>query len=137
MTSRQTPPAQTFPPTLDEIEALARAAVARLPDTFRRFLDGVRLEVQDFPDEEVMREMGLESPFDILGLYHGHAVARSVDLSGNLPDTVFLYRRPILDEWADGGDSLEALVAHVLVHEVGHHFGLSDDDMDRIEAEAD
>ena len=128
---------QTLPPTLDDIEAYARAAIARLPDTFRQFLDGVRLEVQDFPDEEVMREMGLESPFDILGLYQGHAVAKSVDLSGNLPDTVFLYRRPILDEWADGGDSLEALVAHVLVHEVGHHFGLSDDDMDRIEAESD
>ncbi len=125
---------QTLPPTLDDIEAYARAAIARLPDTFRQFLDGVRLEVQDFPDEEVMREMGLESPFDILGLYHGHAVAKPVELSGNLPDTVFLYRRPILDEWADGGDSLEALVAHVLVHEVGHHFGLSDDDMHALEA---
>ena len=131
------PSGQTLPPTLDEIEALARAAVERLPDTFRAFLDGVRLEVQDFPDDEVVREMGLESPFDILGLYQGHSIARSVDLSGNLPDTVFLYRRPILDEWADGGDSLEALVTHVLVHEVGHHFGLSDDDIDRIEAEAD
>lgn len=131
------PPGQTLPPTLDEIEALARAAVARLPDTFRTFLDGVRLEVQDFPDDEVMRDMGLQSPFDILGLYHGHSIAKSVDLSGNLPDTVFLYRRPILDEWADGGDSLEALVTHVLVHEVGHHFGLSDDDIDRIEAAAD
>jgi predicted Zn-dependent protease with MMP-like domain len=132
MTSRQ-----TFAPTLDDIEALARDAVARLPDAFRRFLDGVRLEVQDFPDDEVMRAMGLESPFDILGLYQGHSIAKSVELSGNLPDTVFLYRRPILDEWADGGDSLEALVTHVLVHEVGHHFGLSDDDIDRIEAEAD
>jgi predicted Zn-dependent protease with MMP-like domain len=128
---------QTFPPSADDIEALARAAVERLPDTFRRFLDGVRLEVQDFPDDEVMRDMGLDSPFDILGLYQGHSIAKSVDLSGNLPDTVFLYRRPILDEWADGGDSLEALVAHVLVHEVGHHFGLSDEDMDRIEASAD
>ena len=128
---------QTFPPTLDEIEVLARAAIERLPDVFRQFLTGVRLEIQDFPDDEVVRDMGLESPFDILGLYQGHAVAKSVELSGNLPDTVFLYRRPILDEWADGGDSLEALVTHVLVHEVGHHFGLSDDDMDRIEAEAD
>ena len=132
--SRFMQPRQTFAPTLDEIEALARAAVERLPDGFRRFLDGVRLEVQDFPDEEVVRDMSLESPFDILGLYQGHSIARSVDLSGNLPDTVFLYRRPILDEWADGGDSLEALVTHVLIHEVGHHFGLSDDDMDRIES---
>ena len=131
------PPGQTLAPTLDEIEALARAAVARLPDTFRAFLNGVRLEVQDFPDDEVVRAMDLESPFDILGLYQGHSIAKSVELSGNLPDTVFLYRRPILDEWADGGDSLETLVTHVLVHEVGHHFGLSDDDIDRIEAEAD
>jgi predicted Zn-dependent protease with MMP-like domain len=135
--SRRMASGQTFAPTLEQIEALARTAVARLPDTFRRFLDGVRLEVQDFPDDEVVREMGLESPFDILGLYQGHSIAKPVELSGNLPDTVFLYRRPILDEWADGGDSLEALVAHVLVHEVGHHFGLSDDDMDRIEAQAD
>lgn len=131
------PSGQTLPPTLDDIEALARDAIARLPAEFRAFLDGVRLEVQDFPDDEVVRDMGLESPFDILGLYQGHSIVKSVDLSGNLPDTVFLYRRPILDEWADGGDSLEALVAHVLIHEVGHHFGLSDEDMDRIEAAAD
>ncbi len=128
---------QTFPPSIETIEALAQAAVERLPDTFRQFLGNVRLVVEDFPDEEVIRDMGLESPFDILGLYQGHSVAVSVDVSGALPDTVFLYRRPILDEWADGGDSLEALVTHVLVHEVGHHFGLSDDDMDRIEAAAD
>ncbi len=124
---------QTLAPTLADIEALARDAIARLPDMFRRFLNGVRLCVEDFPDEEVMRSMELESPFDILGLYQGHSVAKSVDLSGNLPDTVFLYRRPILDEWAESGESLEALVTHVLVHEVGHHFGLSDEDMDRIE----
>jgi len=125
---------QTFAPTLADIEALARAAIERLPDPFRGFLDGIVLRIEDFPDEEVMRDMGLESPFDILGLYHGHSVAKSVELSGNLPDSVHLYRRPILDEWADGGESLEALVTHVLVHEVGHHFGLSDDDMERIEA---
>jgi predicted Zn-dependent protease with MMP-like domain len=125
---------RTFAPTLADIESLARAAIGQLPDPFRSFLDGVVLRIEDFPDEEVMRDMGLESPFDILGLYHGHSITKSVDLSGNLPDTVFLYRRPILDEWADGGESLEALVTHVLVHEVGHHFGLSDDDMDRIEA---
>lgn len=132
--SRSMAERQTFPPTVAEIEALARAAVEGLPDTFRRFFDNVRLVVEDFPDEEVMRSMELESPFDILGLYHGHSVAKSVELSGNLPDTVFLYRRPILDEWAESGESLEALVTHVLVHEVGHHFGLSDEDMDRIEA---
>ncbi len=125
---------QTFAPTLADIEALARAAIERLPDPFRGFLGGVVLRIEDFPDDEVMRDMGLESPFDILGLYHGYSVAKSVELSGNLPDSVYLYRRPILDEWAEGGESLEALVTHVLVHEVGHHFGLSDDDMERIEA---
>jgi predicted Zn-dependent protease with MMP-like domain len=126
---------QTIAPTLEDIERLAQAAVEGLPAPFRRLLDGVLLRVADFPDEEVMRDMELESPFDILGLYHGRSVA-SEAVTGAMPDVVYLYRRPILDEWADGGETLEALVTHVLVHEVGHHFGLSDDDMDRIEAMA-
>ena len=132
--SRAMSSGQTFAPSIADIEALARAAVDQLPAAFRKHLDGVLLRIEDFPDEDVMRDMGLESPFDILGLYQGHSIAKSVDLSGNLPDTVFLYRRPILDEWVDSGESLEALVTHVLVHEVGHHFGLSDEDMERIEA---
>lgn len=131
MTSRQ-----TLAPSLDEIEAIARAALAALPDPFAQLTGGVVLRVEDFPDDDVMAAMQLDSPFDILGLYQGHSVARSVDVSGALPDMVFLYRRPILDEWAGSDDSLEALVTHVLVHEIGHHFGLSDDDMERIEASA-
>lgn len=127
---------QTFAPSLADIETLARAAIERLPDLFRQHLAGVVLLVEDFPDEAIMREMELESEFDILGLYTGHTVGRSVDVSGALPDTVHLYRRPILDVWADGEESLEHLVTHVLVHEVGHHFGLSDDDIDAIEAAA-
>lgn len=127
---------QTFPPTLHDIELLAQAAVERLPEQFRVWLADVLLRVEDFPDDDVMAEMELESPFDILGLYQGRPVGeKSVDLSGALPDMIFLYRRPILEAWADSGDSLEAVVTHVLVHEVGHHFGLSDDDMERIEAE--
>src|SRR3546814_7878552 len=109
-------------PTLEEIETLARAAIGRLPDIFRSHLDGVVLRVEEFPDSEVIAEMGLESPFDILGLYSGRPVGdKSIDLSGSLPDMIHLYRRPILDEWAESGESLEALVTHVLVHEVGHH----------------
>ncbi|API61195.1 neutral zinc metallopeptidase [Tardibacter chloracetimidivorans] len=124
-------------PTLEEIETLARAAIGRLPDIFRSHLDGVVLRVEEFPDSEVIAEMGLESPFDILGLYSGRPVGdKSIDLSGSLPDMIHLYRRPILDEWAESGESLEALVTHVLVHEVGHHFGLSDEAMHAIEAQA-
>ena len=124
---------QTFAPSLSDIEALARRAIEELPPTFRQLLDGVLLRIEDFPDAEVIAEMGLESPFDILGLYQGRSIAAEA-VTGAMPDIVFLYRRPILDEWADGGESLEALVTHVLVHEVGHHFGLSDEDMERIEA---
>ena len=121
-------------PTLADIEALAQAAVERLPDLFRQHLGHVVLRVEDFPDEEVMQAMGLESPFDILGLYQGHHIGDpGAAMTGSLPPTIFLYRRPMLDEWADGEDSLEHLVAHVLVHEVGHHFGLSDEDMHAIE----
>lgn len=126
-----------LPPTLDDIESLARAAISRLPDLFRVHLEDVVLRVEDFPDAGVMAAMGLKSPFDILGLYTGLPFGeKSVDLSGALPDVIHLYRRPILDEWADSGEALDTLVTHVLVHEVGHHFGLSDAAMHAIEAEA-
>lgn len=121
-------------PSLADIEALAQAVVERLPELFRQHLSTVILRVEDFPDEDVMQAMGLESPFDILGLYHGHHIGDpGADMTGTLPPSIFLYRRPMLDEWANGEDSLEHLVAHVLVHEVGHHFGLSDADMHAIE----
>jgi predicted Zn-dependent protease with MMP-like domain len=122
-------------PTIADIERLAQEAVERLPDLFRRHLAHVVLRVEDFPDEQVVDAMGLESPFDILGLYWGHHVGDPGAVqTGALPPTIFLYRRPLIDEWAHGEDSLEQLVTHVLVHEVGHHFGLSDADMDAIEA---
>ncbi len=124
-----------YAPTLADIERLAQGAVERLPDLFRRHLAHVVLKVEDFPDEQVTAAMELQSPFDILGLYWGHHVGDpGADQTGALPPTIFLYRRPLLDEWAHGEESLEALVTHVLVHEVGHHFGLSDEDMDAIEA---
>ena len=81
--------------------------------------------------------MGIEDPFDLSGLYEGVPLTeRSVEQSGTLPERVLLFRRPILDEWADGEDTLEHLVAHVLIHEVGHHFGLSDDDIHALEESA-
>jgi predicted Zn-dependent protease with MMP-like domain len=128
---------QTRAPSADDIERLAQAAVERLPERFRRHLADVLLRVEDFPDADVIEAMDLETEWDILGLYQGVPLSEKSSMaSGAMPDIIFLYRRPMLDYWADTGESLEALVTHVLVHEVGHHFGLSDADMERIEAEA-
>jgi len=129
--------AQKRAPDLAQIEALAAAAWQRLPEEFRRLCRDLVIRVEDFPTEEVLRELRLESPFELLGLYHGVSLDRKsvMDLPRG-PDMVFLYRRPILDYWADGEETLEQLVTHVLVHEIGHHFGLSDDDMHAIEAAA-
>jgi predicted Zn-dependent protease with MMP-like domain len=133
VTERQTL-APTLPPSLADIERLARAALAALPPPFDSHLKGVVLRVVDFADDATLAALEIDNPFDLSGLYEGHSTARSVEVSGNLPDTIWLYRRPILDEWADTGEALEDLVTHIVVHEVGHHFGLSDDDIDRIEA---
>jgi predicted Zn-dependent protease with MMP-like domain len=128
---------QTFAPDAAEIERLADAAIARMPEGFRRHLEGVVLRVEEFAAEDVLGELGIEDPFDLTGLYTGRPVGeRSSMLSGELPAMIQLYRRPLLDEWAESGVSLEALVAHVIVHEAGHHFGFSDEDMHRIEEEA-
>ena len=122
------------PPSADEIEAIARETIQRLPQPFSESIGDIVLLVQDFADEETLRQMGIEDPFDLSGLYEGIPLTeRSVEQSGTLPERIFLYRRPILDEWADGDESLEHLVAHVLIHEVGHHFGLSDDDIHALE----
>jgi predicted Zn-dependent protease with MMP-like domain len=124
-------------PSAAEIEALALAAAERLPKLFAAHLKHVILHVTDFPDADVMDAMGLETEFDILGLYQGHPIgSEGEQATGRMPPTIFLYRRPLIDAWAEGEDSLEALVTHVLVHEVGHHFGLSDADMEAIEAAA-
>jgi predicted Zn-dependent protease with MMP-like domain len=122
------------PPSADEIEAIARRALNALPQPFAASLGDVVLLIEDFADEATLRDMGIEDPFELTGLYEGVPLTeRSVEQSGTLPDRVRLFRRPILDEWADGEDSLEHLVAHVLIHEIGHHFGLSDDDMHALE----
>jgi predicted Zn-dependent protease with MMP-like domain len=129
---------QTYAPEAAEIERLAEAAIARMPDAFRRLLDGVVLRVDDFAEEEVLDQLGIDDPFELSGLYTGRPIGeQSSMLSGELPAMIHLYRRPLLDEWAETGVSLEALVTHVIVHEAGHHFGFSDADMDAIEAQAE
>jgi predicted Zn-dependent protease with MMP-like domain len=136
--SRDVTQRQTFAPDAAEIERLADAAIARLPEEFRRHLDGVVLRVEEFADEDVLSELGIEDPFDLTGLYSGRPIGeRSSMLSGELPAMIHLYRRPLLDEWADTGVSLEDLVTHVIVHEAGHHFGFSDEEMHAIEAQAE
>jgi predicted Zn-dependent protease with MMP-like domain len=126
-------------PSLREFEAMATAAYFALPERFRKLCDGVVIHVEDFPDADVIAEMELETPFDILGLFTGVGLSQdgAVAETGRMPNMVHLYRRPILDYWAEHNESLGAIVTHVLVHEIGHHFGLSDEDMERIEAMAD
>jgi predicted Zn-dependent protease with MMP-like domain len=126
---------QRLPPSFGELEELARRALETIPRRLKRHLGNVVIRIEEFPDEETETAMGLESPFDILGLYRGVALPhKSVsDPRPNL-DMIFLYRRPILDYWCETGEDLARLVRHVLIHEIGHHFGFSDEDMERIEA---
>ncbi|WP_205481307.1 metallopeptidase family protein [Sphingomonas arenae] len=122
------------PPSAAEIEAIARTAMERLPEPFASHIRGVLLVVEEFADAEVLAELGMEEAFDLTGLYSGRPLTeKSVEDSGALPDTVTLFRRPILDEWAADGEDLEHLVTHILIHEVGHHFGFSDEDMHALE----
>lgn len=122
-------------PSLDTFERLAQAALDTLPEPFRRLVEGVPCAISDFPDEETIAEMNLESEFDILGLFRGVGPLErgAVDPTGMLPNQIWLYRRPILDYWAEHEETLGAIITHVLIHEIGHHFGFSDDDMERIE----
>jgi predicted Zn-dependent protease with MMP-like domain len=127
----------TFAPDADRIEALARDAIARLPEAFRRHLDDIVLRVEDLAEEDVLAELGIDDPFELTGLYTGRPIGdKSVSDFATMPDMIHLYRRALLDEWIETGVSLEALIAHVLIHEVGHHFGLSDADMHALEQAA-
>lgn len=126
------------PPTLADLEDMADAAFATIPEELRQHVDGVAIRIEDFPDRETEIEMGLESPFDLLGLYRGISLDRkSVAWTPTDVDMIFLYRRPILDYWCETGEPLMRIVRHVLIHEIGHHFGLSDDDMEHIERAAE
>ncbi|MEM7224802.1 MAG: metallopeptidase family protein [Pseudomonadota bacterium] len=125
------------PPGIPELEAVAREAYARIPRDLRQFLKDVVIQVQDFPDDETLEDLDCDSPFELLGLYRGVDLSRKSVLDAPQDvDLIFLYRRPILDYWCESGEDLTDLVRHVLIHEIGHHFGLSDEDMERIEAEA-
>ena len=124
-------------PSLQDFEALATDAWNKLPAEFRNMARDLLIRVEDFATDDVLDELGIEDPYDLTGLYQGVSLDKQsvLDVARD-PDMVFLSRRPILDEWAAGEEELGHLVAHVLVHEVGHHFGFSDDDMESIEAEA-
>jgi predicted Zn-dependent protease with MMP-like domain len=126
-------------PTIADIEVLAQSAFAALPNEFLRLCEGVVIRVEDFPDNETLNAMNCESEFDLLGLFRGRGLAQSPasPFTGQLPNMIWLYRRPILDYWTEHEETLGAIVTHVLVHEIGHHFGLSDEDMRQIEQAAE
>lgn len=125
-------------PPLAEMETTAHDIFERLPAHFRKLCEGVILRVEDFPTEEVLDEMECESEFDLLGLFQGVGLPhQSFGDVPRLPNMVWLYRRPILDYWAEHDETIGHIVRHVLIHEIGHHFGLSDDDMAAIEAQAE
>lgn len=125
-------------PTLRDFEILAAAAYRGLPDAFRELCGDIVIRVADFPEQAVLEEMGIESPYELLGLFQGIGLAHggSTMQSGEMPNMIWLYRRPILDYWAEYEETLGHLVTHVLVHEIGHHFGLSDEDMEAVEVAA-
>ncbi|MBM3502931.1 MAG: metallopeptidase family protein [Alphaproteobacteria bacterium] len=135
MDSAASPPrANDRSPTITEIEAIAAVAYETIPTVLRARIDNVAIQVVDFPDDDTCRDMGLETPFDLLGLYQGVDLPhRSISDPPREPDVIFLYRRPMIDFWAENEMTLGELVRHVLIHEIGHHFGFSDADMDALE----
>ena len=125
-------PPPRFAPTREQIETLALEALGRLPDPFRSHLANVILLVEEFADADILKEMEIDDPFGLTGLYSGRSVSEP-EQTGDLPPTVHLFRRPLLDEWVETGVPLDMLITHVVVHEIGHHFGLSDIDMHVLE----
>ena len=126
------------PPSAEEIEAIAEEALADLPEPFLKQLGNVAIRVEEFADDQTLREMGIDNPFDLTGLYHGvPLIHQSVSDVRAMPEMIYLYRQPILAEWCESGEELARLVRHVLIHEIGHHFGYSDEELEAIEAAAD
>jgi predicted Zn-dependent protease with MMP-like domain len=125
-------------PDADTIEAICRATIARLPAQFAEHLGDIVFAVEEYADDETLAALGLEHPLDLSGLYHGRPLGEKSSMdSGAMPDRIVLYRRAILEEWIETGVRLDDLVAHVTIHEIGHHFGLSDDDMHALEDSAE
>jgi predicted Zn-dependent protease with MMP-like domain len=128
----------TAPPSVEEIEEIAAEALASLPEKFLAQIKNVAIRVEEFADEETLREMGIDSPFDLTGLYHGvPLIHQSVSDVRATPEMIYLYRQPILAEWCETDEDLTRLVRHVLIHEIGHHFGYSDEELEAINAAAD
>jgi len=125
-------------PTLEDLEALAHAAYAALPSRFTSQCEGLVIKVEDWADDESLDELECESEYDLLGLFRGQGLTQKEHLSqtGDEPNMIWLFRRPILDFWAESEETLTEIVTHVLVHEIGHHFGFSDEDMEEIERRA-
>ena len=124
------------PPSLAEMESIAYQEFEHIPQELRSRCAGVAIRVEDFSDDETLGDMGIESPFDLMGLYQGIPLTQqSTQDIRHQPDIIHLYRRPILDYWCEGTDDLRAVVRNILIHEIGHHFGFSDEDMDRIEGD--
>ena len=136
--SHDLPWANAKAPSLDAFEVMAQEAFDRLPEEFRALCSDVLFNVTDFPEDEVLKELGAESPFDLLGLFTGVGLPQQgyAPQTGQMPNTIHLYRRPILDYWAEHDETLGEIVTHVLVHEIGHHFGFDDDDLEAIERAA-
>jgi acetylglutamate kinase len=129
-------PAFSTPPSPEDILDLAEAALAAIPQPLRDLVRGTAILVEEVADEETLEALGLESPWDLTGLYRGTPLTqKSLADAPAEPDTILLYREAILIEWIETGEDLRRLVRNVLVHEIGHHFGLSDEDIERLEAE--
>ena len=125
------------PPTAEEIEAIARDALDKLPEPFASHLTHVVLQVDEYAEDDLLQEMGIEHPLELTGVYEGIPIGqRSVETSGTLPDRIRLFRQAILAEWCEEGERMEHLVRHILIHEAGHHFGFSDEDMHALEDQA-
>jgi predicted Zn-dependent protease with MMP-like domain len=127
--------ANRLSPSIAEIESLAIEAYAHLPENFRSLCGEITMQISEFPDDQIIEDMGLESPFDLMGLFEGNGIGERFSLqTGDQVNRITLYRRAILDYWAEYEEALGDIVTHVLIHEIGHHFGLSDEEMERIEA---
>lgn len=125
---------ETSAPGTEIIERKAQEALRRFPDEFREHLVDIVVHVQEFADAEMLASVGLENPRQLVGLYRGHPINKqSIWASGDLPPTIFLFRQPLLARWKQTGASLDAVIRHLIVHEVGHHFGFSDADMEALE----